>query len=182
MIGRKAGGDNIAKDFASFLKSMKKTAQVSNPEQSVDSAEDNSFNPEDMLVSKEENISTTADKIINESIDSLESFVKDEVPKKSCEVCLMEDCACDYAMDSKTASVVNELKKIAADLRSENDVFAADIALVTMNNIINDSLDKHEVKIATIRTLKRLASQAEKEGDLLATDLIDIAASKISKL
>jgi hypothetical protein len=179
MLGKKAGADNIARDFAGFLKSIKKTAQSSESEQSVDKVEDNSFNPEDMLVSKEENISTVADKIINDSIDSMESFVKDN---SSCQTCMMENCVCDYTMDEKTASVIDGLKRIEADLRKENDIFSADLAAVTRNDILDDSLHKHEIKIATIRTLKRYASEAEKDGDILAADLIDLAASKISKL
>lgn len=205
MLRKKALNNNQNEIMALFHKELErrklaKKASMGEISMSVD----DEVKPEDFLVSE-----LPTDDVHTSALDSkIESLAKDSETAKECEkchkahdgACAMESKADDsemekkqedekheheaddasYLIDSKAKYVLRELGKIAKELKLENK-FAADMVEATAMDIKNDLLVEAHKKLSVISQLKKMASEAYRDGDIMSGDLIMVTVNNIKK-
>lgn len=86
-----------------------------------------------------------------------------------------------YLVDAQAAYVLQELGKVASDLRNRGNSFAADMVAVTANDIKKETLVKAAKKIQAVNHLVKMAKQSYSEGDLFTGDVIQATINNIKK-
>ena len=84
-------------------------------------------------------------------------------------------------VDKKASFVVSELSKIAHELRSTGNGFAADMVDVTNAEIQNEALVKASGKATVISELIKMANQSYSEGDAITADVIQATILNIKR-
>jgi hypothetical protein len=84
-------------------------------------------------------------------------------------------------VDKKASFVASELTKIAHELRSTGNGFAADMVDVTNAEIQNEAIVKASGKAAVVSELIKMANQSYSEGDAITADVIQATILSIKR-
>lgn len=87
----------------------------------------------------------------------------------------------NFLVDKKVEFVISELGKVAGQLRSDGNRFAADMVEVTASDIKNEALVKAAKKLETISELQKMAAEAKVEGDDLAAGIIKQTINNVKR-
>ncbi len=198
------GFKSIERDFIQKLKEredlrkvasedvMKPVEEVSAEDFLISSDADDTENVNSVLDKKIEDMSNEADDIkpcvncspskpcascgqLEHSADCHENKADDDIddPEFYSEV--------NDMMDTKVSFVLNGLGKIAADLRSKNERFAADMVEATAIKIKNEELEKVANKLYVFSELRKISSELLEAGDDFAADMVEVTMNKLRK-
>lgn len=197
MFGNKFAAEELARNFQQSMSksnALKKQAaadlketsdQVANPKVAQ-------VKPEDFLVSPSEQIDVHGNDLENK-IQEVSSYAEDP----SCGKCgvghLAEDgCAkteevssaladdTSYLVDSKAEYVLNQLGKVAGEMRAGGKNFAADMIQATAIQIKNEAVKKAADKLSIVTNLRKMAKNAYASGDELTGDVVTVTINRIT--
>lgn len=194
MFGNKSTTNELEKNFqirmARLAELNKVASQEPDESPSPESKKTAQVRPEDFLVQPPEAVDVHGDDL-DRKIEEVSSYAKDDCDDKPCDKCGNTHLALDgcqsklanhsYLLDKKAQFVINELGKIAGDMRSQDKLFAADMIEATAIDIKNKTLKIAAEKLKVIQGLNKIAHNAYKNGDRITGDVVTVTIENIKK-
>jgi hypothetical protein len=199
MFGNKYSGESIAREFGRLMNqsAIRKQAQAEESSDSPGLESQALENAEDFLVAPPDDGGERVSSELDNKILDLSNYSDDDAdvcPKCEAKDCKCDECpkckegvckcepeseASDVLFDTRAAHTLHELGKMASNLRSRGESFAADMVEATANGIKEDLIKEVSKKAYVLDSLKKMATDFSREGDTLAADMVRVTINKI---
>ena len=174
MFSLRNSGDNLANEFSKLLKKTASSQVFTSPEEMGEDQEVASTHSEENMASTHMEGDSTADGMVNP-----EDFLL--TPERGDHADSI-DHSLDSAIDRFASSghqLMAGLGKIASDLRTKGENFAADMVEATALSISKDLSKEANEKKNVVDNLSKIASDFDNSGDTFAGDMVRVTIQNI---